>query len=63
MGELHIRAKCYDDVARIAGDHTAQLLWEANGGTGKYVPGMVACPSFSVIDGMVIHGHIEPRKP
>lgn len=62
MGEFHMRGLCYDEIADNEGKEAAQALWEKNGGRGKYVPGMVATPSLTIMDGGITVGHVEPCR-
>lgn len=50
MGEFHMAALCYDDVVKRHGKDAAQEMWERNGGTGKFVPGMVAEPGLGITE-------------
>lgn len=62
MSEFFMPAQCYDQIAASQGEPAAQALWEKNGGTGKFVNGMVAIPFSEDINGLVIHGHTEPHR-
>lgn len=62
MGEFHMHAVCYDQIAAREGEAAAQALWEKNGGTGKYVNGMIAKPALMIVDGLVVNGHTEPTR-
>lgn len=62
MGDFYIKALAYSDIAKAKGEEAAQAMWETNGGTGRYVPGMTAMGALGIDDGLVIHGKTEPYK-
>lgn len=62
MGDFYMAPVCYDEIAERDGKEAAQELWEKNGGTGKFVNGMIARCHLEITDGLVIHGQFEPKR-
>lgn len=63
MSDFHMLPLAYDDVAKQSGEASAQALWLKNGGTGDYVPGMVAVAGWYLTDsGTLVDGKTEPSR-